>query len=355
VVIRFSDRFYAEIKSKMVMLDFESDQFMQLLTDALRQGPASPAWHEASARLKEWAAAEPGSRTFEKAEEFRLLLAARQHLESGRSYREIRAGSGFTRKVLESLEQERELERERRPSLNSMILAIIGALLAIAAVGMITYFLASSGPAPAPKVDLQNLSFPAPILAATFHGQTPAGWRTFGSLTPTFDGTFLPPQEAPANYTSCGLATLMPLPAGRSWQMEVQIQLANPSESVIPQIFVTDRADFDQGVAGTHELLCVLQPTNETGWVSRPQVVLPDGTASVGSPIGRAGETLSVGVVIDGHSALVECNQKRLYSGPSQLDPQLPKFAGVRFLRRGNLPSRDIPGIVSIRIDGATQ
>jgi hypothetical protein len=340
----------------MAMLNFESDQFMQLLTDALREGPASRAWREASGRLDEWASAEPGSGTFEKAREFGLILAAREHLEDSRSYREIRAGGGFTRKVLDSLAKERELEKQRRPSFRALILAMIGAVLAIAAVGIFTYSIASKVPAPPPTPELQNLSFPHPILSATFHGQTPAGWKTFGSsLVPGFDGAFLPPREGPETYASCGLANLVPLPAKPPWQMEVQIRLANPSQSVVPQIFVTDRADFDQDSAQRHEFLVVLQPTSEAGWVSRPQVILPDGSVSVSAPLGEVGQTLSIGMVIDGKSALVECNQKRLYAGPSQLDEKLPKFAGVRFLRRGNLSAADLPGIISIRIDGAMQ
>src|SRR6266480_850605 len=35
----------------MPALDFESDQFLQLLTDALRAGPGSPEWHEANDAL----------------------------------------------------------------------------------------------------------------------------------------------------------------------------------------------------------------------------------------------------------------------------------------------------------------
>ena len=75
---------------------FESDADLKLLTDALRAGPASPQWHEAVTQLR--AGGVNGSDA--SADEYRLLVAARENLESGREYRSVRAGPGFTRKVM---------------------------------------------------------------------------------------------------------------------------------------------------------------------------------------------------------------------------------------------------------------
>ena len=60
----------------MTELDFESDDFLSLLTDALRAGPGSPPWHEALQRLR--------AGGIQHADEYRLLVTAREHLESGR-------------------------------------------------------------------------------------------------------------------------------------------------------------------------------------------------------------------------------------------------------------------------------
>src|ERR1700750_2686952 len=79
----------------MTDLDFESSQ-LQLITEALRAGPGSPAWREALAAIEH----------SPDADEFKVLYAARERLASGRQYREVRAGAGFTRKVFDAIEQE---------------------------------------------------------------------------------------------------------------------------------------------------------------------------------------------------------------------------------------------------------
>src|SRR5687768_15225952 len=78
-------------------LNLESDAFLKLLTDALRAGPGSPEWRPAGAQLR----TKNGD-----ADEYLMLCTAREHLESGKAYREVRAGPGFTRKVLDRVEQE---------------------------------------------------------------------------------------------------------------------------------------------------------------------------------------------------------------------------------------------------------
>ena len=82
----------------MSTLDFESDQFLQLLTDALRAGPGSPEWHEAVETLR--------TNGIEQKDEYRLLISARENLEKGKEYRSVRAGPGFSRKLNEALDTE---------------------------------------------------------------------------------------------------------------------------------------------------------------------------------------------------------------------------------------------------------
>jgi hypothetical protein len=73
---------------------------VELLTDALRAGPGSPAWRAAM----ESVAAAGGT----EAEEYKTLYAARERLASGRQYREVRAGPAFTRSVFDAIEHERD-------------------------------------------------------------------------------------------------------------------------------------------------------------------------------------------------------------------------------------------------------
>ena len=62
-----------------------NDPFLTLLTDALRAGPGSPEWHQAVSQLKV---------SGENVDEYKLLIEAREALESGRDYRSVRAGAG---------------------------------------------------------------------------------------------------------------------------------------------------------------------------------------------------------------------------------------------------------------------
>src|SRR5688500_14006835 len=81
-------------------LDFESSQ-LQLLTDALRAGPGTPEWRAAMETVAPVGAGGGGG-----ADEYKLLYAARERLASGRQYREVRAGPGFTRRVFDAIEDE---------------------------------------------------------------------------------------------------------------------------------------------------------------------------------------------------------------------------------------------------------
>jgi hypothetical protein len=70
-------------------LNIESEEFMTLLGEALRAGPASPEWHQAVGILR----AHGGD-----SDEYQMLCAARERLESGKEYRSLRAGPGFGKK-----------------------------------------------------------------------------------------------------------------------------------------------------------------------------------------------------------------------------------------------------------------
>ncbi|MBW3608058.1 MAG: hypothetical protein KY463_06835 [Actinobacteria bacterium] len=76
--------------------NIQTDPFFELLTDALRAGPGSPAWHNAVQKLRGAGA--------EGSDEYKLLCAARERLESGREFRSVRAGPDFTRRLFTELE-----------------------------------------------------------------------------------------------------------------------------------------------------------------------------------------------------------------------------------------------------------
>ena len=127
----------------MATLDFESDPQLIALTDALRAGPGSPQWRDAVARLREQGG--------DQADEYLLLCTAREHLASGKSYREIHAGPGFSRKVMEAVEQEQSGERAKVAPTAGIVL-LLSVLLIVAVVGSVGYFIwHTSGTSAPPK------------------------------------------------------------------------------------------------------------------------------------------------------------------------------------------------------------
>src|SRR5215207_878287 len=93
----------------------DSDPFFQLLTEALRAGPGSAQWGEAVTKLRDGGV--------DGADEYRLIIRAREDLEKGRDFRRVTAGPGFTRKVLEAVEQEGGRRRNGIPT--ATIVAIL--------------------------------------------------------------------------------------------------------------------------------------------------------------------------------------------------------------------------------------
>src|SRR5687768_16255482 len=97
----------------------DSDPFFQLLTEALRAGPGSAQWGEAVTMRRyggvEWA------------DEYRLIIRSREDMEKGRDFRRVTAGPGFTRKVLEAVEQEGGRRRNGVPT--TTLIAILAGLV----------------------------------------------------------------------------------------------------------------------------------------------------------------------------------------------------------------------------------
>jgi len=337
-----------------MMMDFDTDSFGQLLTDALRAGPGSPAWHDAVARLRTGGISD--------GEDFALLLAARETLESGKSFRQIRPGPVFTARVLAAVEAQGD--RAGKPkSWTAPIIAILATLAALAAVALIVRTVMPTIPTDRQTLaDLESQTFPRDLWSIHFDGQVPPGWKTIGSLTPSFTAELRPPASASADdYQGCGIVTTTPLPAEQPAAIEVTLRLADPTDQVIAQVFITDRADFsaDRGIS-PHELTWTLQPLPSVQRKGpsaasarpqfEPQVVLPDGTfASIAQNIPKPRDTITIRIMFNEVFAVVQSDGKRLYAGPHQLSTNQPRFVGVRFLRRGDVTGRDLCAVENIR------
>src|SRR5688572_8340922 len=145
----------------MTDLDFESSQ-LQLLTDALRAGPGTPEWRAALESIKSGGGSGAGG------DEYKLLYTARERLASGRQYREVRAGPGFTRRVFEAIEQDEAGEGSiprAMPAAN--LIAAISALVILGVLALVVWLIIPSNGTGRPN-DLSQTYFVSRIAESTF-------------------------------------------------------------------------------------------------------------------------------------------------------------------------------------------
>ncbi len=316
----------------MATLDFESDQFLQLLTEALRAGPASPEWHQAVARLR----TEHGV----EVDEFKLLVAARQHLESGKEYRSVRAGPEFTRKIMSSLEEEEPAIARRHTKVpTANLIAIISALVMIAVVGLLVWVLIpGKNEAPIAIDALGSVYFSEPAMNVSFDSPLDPQWHSFGSLKLDV-GTGLSPVPALDSGTEPaggGIYWSQPLDASQPVSIEAALRVNQIPDNLIAQVFVTDQPEFSETRGtGQHELTWSLRNGQAT-------LVLPSGdVAAQSASLREVPTTIHVRFLIDQSNTIVEMGEQ-VWKGPHGLGGK-PRYVGLRFLRVDSMrkPSKD--------------
>jgi hypothetical protein len=357
--------------------DVESDPIFPLLTDALRAGPGSPQWHQAVAKLR--------AEGLAGGDEYRLLVSVREHLASGRDYRSIRAGPGFTRKVMAAVEQERQQPAGRRPGGPSLV-SVIAALSVVVVVGVLAvlaYQFVFKGPATqASADDLAEVYFPRADVSATFDGGTlPKDWRVVGALAldagkgglrpaaRSGDGASRPsgappltlpatPGTAAAAAETVGGAVVAPVTIhpDEPFAVEVKLKLGRPADDLIVQVFVSSEGDFSPDKSTS---------SKEVAWLiqgGRQKVVLggeadsrvlfdgqrPDGGGPAAG--GPKAEPVTVRVNVNREFAVAFAGGQRVWAGPNGLSAK-PRYVGVRFLRVDpTKPLTDPPVVQSIRL-----
>ncbi|MGE5607822.1 MAG: hypothetical protein ACM359_01080 [Bacillota bacterium] len=318
---------------------FEADELLKLLTDALRAGPASPQWHEAVTRLRTTGSTD--------ADEYRLLMTARQHLESGREYRSVRAGPGFTRKVMDGIEQEAS-RHLAMPSANIVaILATVGILAIIVVIAILLS--RSTPPRPTPQ-DLVATYFGTTAVSTDFSQGIPSQWRKFGiepvalPFEKSLRGGFS--KESEKDYHGGGIVAVTPFAADQPFAVEATIRMAKPTSLVDLRVFVTEDPAFDQNREATSPREFAVDLIN--GQLS---VFTSDGTS--------APQTLTVDssrgpvyllIKMDREFAVVEADGKQLYAGPHGLSTAKSRWPGIRFLAKGSEQSLDDVTVQSVRI-----
>jgi hypothetical protein len=307
----------------MTQLDFDSDAFLTLLTDALRAGPGSPQWHEALRTLR--------AGGIEHADEYRLLVAARQHLESGREYRSIRAGPGFAKRLMTAIDEEAERGTKKPAATTTIAFASAGVMLAVLLI--IGYLLWSAG---------ENRGFePNPLLAniATRTGDRglPQDWQQIGELKLGVKrggiGLISASSTSTTSPSTVGASAYWttPLEPNEQFSISATYRFFRDDQRVIAQLFVTDDPTFDPASGITpHELVWAVQ--NETA-----RVLVASGRVEAQSNIKLQAVDRSVAIrlTFDRDQVSLEHGSKHIWSGASGLDPNKPKYVGVRFLRLG--------------------
>ncbi len=299
---------------------------MTLLTDALRSGPGSPEWHEAVKLLRA---------SNQNIDDYTLLYAARERLESGKAYRGVRAGAGFTRKVLAGIEEQGS-NANGVPTANLIALIAAGVILAVVCtIGVLLF--KGSNPQQQAIEDLSTRIFGTKFLSANFTGpggvalMPPEGWTTFGELRVTTENNELRPVNLAATkdagYKSGGLVTTASIPADRPLEVDVSARLNKPTENEIAEIFVSDVPINNENAAGGHEVVWQFKAGDARVFLADGHSV-PQGEKT---PVVR---DFSTKLILNRDTIIVESAGQRLYAGPHLLSGDKPRYVGIRFRSR---------------------
>jgi hypothetical protein len=307
----------------------DKDQLAELLAEALRAGPGSGPWREAVSRIK----ADSSS-----SDEYQLLLSTRENLEKGKNFREIRAGAGFTRKLMDGLERDQN-RSDSKGIPTPTIVAIVAVAAILGALAWIGYHLLPRGENGHTTADLSATYFTTESASAKFAGSAPAGWRVIGSLPLDFTAGLRPGTDD--QTAGGGIVLAAPIGNDEPFALEVEMKLAHPADSLVTQIFVSTSGDFsDDRATSSHELLWSLR--------GRSQQVVLDGRVLPVSAAPLKDGAVHVRLLMNRDQAIIECNGQRLWAGAHELSAT-PRWPGVRFICSNPAGKRGVD-VLSIKI-----
>jgi hypothetical protein len=304
--------------------EIDADPRLRLLTDALRAGPGTPEWTAAVAEARTLGAA-PG------ADEYAVLMAARERLADGRAYRSVRAGPGFGRRIMARVDAA-DTTQTRSP-LSAGLLAYVGVGLAVGVLGLLVALVvrSTSGEGTGQQ-ELAQAYFPTTFASATLTGPLMQGYfNPIGSLSlDATNGLALAADvKVPGDgYAGGGLVTRKGAPADEPLAVQATFHFGHTGPGCVPQLFIADSPDFtpDRGVS-PHELVWLVQG-------DQGQVAVADGSVKDPRLKVHGGDEVAVKLVVaPGGDAAVVCNGTVLWTGASGLADK-PRYAGVRMLYR---------------------
>ncbi len=316
-------------------LTIDSEPFQQMLAEALRAGPASPFWRQAVDALK--AAGESG-------EELALLCKARERLESGRAYRSIRAGNGFTRKLMARID-DTDQTSGRGVSTASFITAM-AAMVILSVVGGLAWMLFSPAQDTEGKVDLRSVYFVTTALSEDFNQMPGGDWQKLGSIPLVAQQGLRMQLPDPFTQAIAGGGLLCPLELSPREPVTIETTIDPPGNKsrVFAELFVTDTPTFssDRGVSA-RELMWQIDG-------ARSRVALPDGRGVATARVAAtADKPITVRILLSRDKAIIEQDGVVVWSGDHDLSQDKPRRFGVRLLARSNANPADV-AIRSLRL-----
>ncbi|MGA2233191.1 MAG: hypothetical protein ABSH22_19990 [Tepidisphaeraceae bacterium] len=318
-------------------------ELFELLTDAVRCGPGTPAWDKAVEALAAADALEANA----------SLLAVREKLEVAKDARSLESSQRLKESVLASVAAAARAESrgvrqsfERSPvssrpgvsrwGARNLAFLAASAALVIASVGAIV-------------VEVMMYNNDARVQVSTNNGSAmdgpstaletlPDGWHSIGSLHVKLDhdGALRVSGGLRRANQSGGILRDEPLPQGQPFEVLATLHYLGAS-SVSPEIFITDSPAGDDSMSpgAAHDFVWTVSD-------DRPGMRLVDGTSAGRGDVIMPGQDafLTVKLRMDSTSAIVETSddstgRSRKWSGPHQLAPDKDWHIGVRFVVHG--------------------
>ena len=329
-----SDQFQAD--------QFQADPLLRLLTDALREGPGSPAWHGAIERLNKIDAA--GDLAVNPTtSQYRRLCQAREHLESGKEFRSIRPGPGFTARLWSALDSQ---GASKAWDTRGLLTAFAAACVLLGCVAVIWQMIPRGSAIDRDTASLSTMLFTRPLASINPSDLSQPDWRAVGAsplsaaevIPQGVARTFcLPLEDHRTPPTGGGFALVKPLDAGTAFAIEARFQLNKVDADIVPELAVSDVDDFTAVTATSpHELLFALEG-------KQAKIVAPSGRliAQTELPGDGRGE-LTVRFRVNRQAVIIEMNGRNFFAGELGLSLTGDRYVAARILRRGGSSSQDV-------------
>jgi hypothetical protein len=321
----------------------EGAALMEVVAEALRAGPGTSQWEVA---LREVGQARGASGGDVRAE-MELLARIRRELAAGKSWREISAGAGFTRKLMGRIEAEGGRKEGRPTSWAGWIAGL--ALLVLAGIGVYAAVEASRS-SPVEKgvtAESQALAFASPRVVWDFGMPWPGRTSIQGALKLDASGDGLRVAAGKVGNVRLGGAALLEVPL-EDGVVEVTMEVPqNLTWNVAAQVFLTNTKVLDAQTA-----------VSEGEWVLQvdkggAKVVTAGLDVATPAAVKRDADGVVIyRITLDHGRAVVESAGEKIWEGELGLAEGKERFVGVRFLARGDVAAAGVPTMKLLRVLG---